>query len=237
MSGVLSVLREYLALVAPSRFTEAKLFWASVHIAFVISAVIAWIQEHKALLDEKAKNAKPEIKCDIRAAYSNQVCITINNTNIIKASDSIVTLELCLENLRQVPTTIQNLELTIDAVLTLDSGVTRPVESFTGKFLFAPLDKAFYTEREEILGQVNLWNEPLIDETITATKPLTYGLHKTCWARFYVKGLQPGTYQDATIKLRITDGLSGQHYAERVTNVQYDKIKETVKLAAAPRLR
>lgn len=47
MSGILSLLREFLLFEAPSKFQEPPLFWASVRAAFVVSAILAWAIEYK----------------------------------------------------------------------------------------------------------------------------------------------------------------------------------------------
>jgi len=111
-----------------------------------------------------------------------------------------VTLELRLENLRQVPTTIAELELTLD--VTYPGRSVR--ETFTGKFLEAPPYITFFVQREFVPGAVSSWNQPPLDKTITSENPLTYGSHKDCWARFYVGGLQLDDYKNATIQLKIT---------------------------------
>jgi hypothetical protein len=62
MSGILSILREALAIFAPDKAPQRSLFWNCVIIAFIISAAILWEMEHKKVndlttkLEQKQKN-------------------------------------------------------------------------------------------------------------------------------------------------------------------------------------
>src|SRR5262249_18070545 len=46
LSGVLSVIREIQAMYKPPKAGERPVFWGFVRIAFVISAVLLWVDEH-----------------------------------------------------------------------------------------------------------------------------------------------------------------------------------------------
>jgi hypothetical protein len=66
MSGILSILREFLLFTAPNKVQEKPLFWASVRIAFVLSAIGAWWIEHKTSSEraaqlEEIERARPRI--------------------------------------------------------------------------------------------------------------------------------------------------------------------------------
>jgi hypothetical protein len=58
MSGILSLVRELLAIYAPERVPPASLFWHCVWIAFIISAVVSWWNEHSQLNDLKISTSK-----------------------------------------------------------------------------------------------------------------------------------------------------------------------------------
>jgi hypothetical protein len=67
MSGILSILREFLLFMAPDKVQEKPVFWASVRIAFVLSLIAAWWIEHKTSSEraarlEEIEHAKPKIK-------------------------------------------------------------------------------------------------------------------------------------------------------------------------------
>jgi hypothetical protein len=67
MSGILSIFREFLLFMAPEKVQEKPLFWASVRVAFVLSAAIAWWVEHRRSSEraaqlEEIERAKPKIK-------------------------------------------------------------------------------------------------------------------------------------------------------------------------------
>ena len=67
ISGILSIFREVLLFTAPDKVQEKPLFWASVRMAFILSAIGAWWIEHKTSSEraarlEEIERAKPKIK-------------------------------------------------------------------------------------------------------------------------------------------------------------------------------
>jgi hypothetical protein len=61
-SGILSIIREFLLFAYPGKVQERLIFWASVRIAFVISAGIAWWIEHEARVEAERKIEDEEPK-------------------------------------------------------------------------------------------------------------------------------------------------------------------------------
>jgi hypothetical protein len=59
MSGVLSILREFLLFQYPNRFQERPLFWACVRIAFATSLVVLWYGERQKRLELEKLPEKP----------------------------------------------------------------------------------------------------------------------------------------------------------------------------------
>lgn len=63
MSGIQSLVREYLLFQYPNRFQEAPLFWACLRIACVVSFAFLWYEErHKMILLEKSLTPPPSLK-------------------------------------------------------------------------------------------------------------------------------------------------------------------------------
>jgi hypothetical protein len=63
MSGILSILREFLLFQYPTKFQERPLFWASVRIAFAISLIVLWYGERQKRLElDKAPERTPSLK-------------------------------------------------------------------------------------------------------------------------------------------------------------------------------
>jgi len=81
MSGILSIFREFLLFMAPDKVQEKPLFWASVRIAFVLSAGVAWWLEHRTSAEQAARleeieRAKPTIKLkEPGAVYTEAVAL------------------------------------------------------------------------------------------------------------------------------------------------------------------
>jgi hypothetical protein len=61
MSGTLSIFREAYGIFTGHPIDPKSIFWACARIAFVLSAAAAWVQEHRARVDEREKNEKPEL--------------------------------------------------------------------------------------------------------------------------------------------------------------------------------
>ena len=62
LSGSLSVLREIQLMYLPAKATDQRIFWAWVRIAFVIAAVLLWVDEHSKVgqLSTELSTAKAE---------------------------------------------------------------------------------------------------------------------------------------------------------------------------------
>jgi hypothetical protein len=62
MSGILSLMREFLLFQYPNRFQEAPLFWACLRIAFGISLIFLWYEERQQRLALEKQLQKPPEK-------------------------------------------------------------------------------------------------------------------------------------------------------------------------------
>lgn len=93
MSGILSILREAVAIFLPNQVPQRSLFWNCVIIAFVISAVILWVIEHtkKNKLEKELDRSRPKLSAEIGltvtapAGANNEsslviIMVTIKNT-------------------------------------------------------------------------------------------------------------------------------------------------------------
>jgi hypothetical protein len=62
MSGILSLVREFLLFQYPNRFQEPPLFWACLRIAFGISLIFLWYEERQQRLALEKQLQKPPVK-------------------------------------------------------------------------------------------------------------------------------------------------------------------------------
>jgi hypothetical protein len=74
MSGLFAVIREVANLYAPTQtpLWNKSVFWACVWVTFVVSSITAWYLKHRDLIEEKAKNSKPDIQGGIPEVYTDR---------------------------------------------------------------------------------------------------------------------------------------------------------------------
>lgn len=73
MSGILSIIREYVLITKHDAIPEKKLFWTSVRVAFIISAIALWATEHHSVLNLKGdiqRLSKPQFSMMVGGLYS-----------------------------------------------------------------------------------------------------------------------------------------------------------------------
>ncbi len=183
---------------------------------FSLGAYISWSKKHDALMVEKSKNVKPEISCKVRVAYIDELEKgNVLNSPASRLTDSVVVLEVQLENKRLVPTTIQGVRLRID----VDgcSGIGRLV-SFPWKY---------HVLKEIVPREVIPTFEAPIQEAITDNSPLEYGKHKTCWIRFFMDGLHAEPYSSSRIHLEIQDGIGDWHVFDALVPLKLGEMKRS----------
>jgi hypothetical protein len=108
MSGILSILREAVAIFLPNQVPQRSLFWNCVIIAFVISAVVLWVIEHakKNKLEKELDHSKPKLSAEIGltsvapAGENNEnslviILVVIKNTGAPSiASDFVLSIKI-----------------------------------------------------------------------------------------------------------------------------------------------
>lgn len=130
MSGSLSVFREAYGIFVAQPVDSKSIFWQCAWIAFVVSAAIAWWQEHHALTVERSKNQRPEVSVTIeggslepstksqtgyrgpenRAVNEFWVCITLF-TFFANARPCQTTVDRCSLRIRTPLRTLQAIHL------------------------------------------------------------------------------------------------------------------------------
>ncbi len=196
--------------------TLAVVFIASV-VVFCWGAYDAWANTDRLLLDEKAKNGKPEIKCTINAGYITQVLNTYQQdgkTTVIE--DSVVVLEVVLENLRGVPTTILGKELIFTDSNTGEKYAGRWVE-----FMYA-----CSVLQEPVPGQMGVYFEYPIEILITTERPLEYAKPKKCWIRFFMENVPARDYSGVRVELRLQDGTGQWWTFKTLMPLKFGKMRE-----------
>lgn len=103
MSGVLSILREVLALYSPERFTGRLPFWRFVWIAFIISVLFAWALEHNQNLQLRESldiltrpNISGEVTFTSLASTEGQTVLVLAVDMVNKGAPSVVKFERCI---------------------------------------------------------------------------------------------------------------------------------------------
>jgi len=110
MSGILSILREGLAIFYPDRFPQRSIFGNCVIIAFIISAIILWIIEHKKVINltTEAKRERDRSKPNLSAE--------IDFTAVAPAGDkdesSLITIMAIIKN-TGAPSIVSNFKLLV----------------------------------------------------------------------------------------------------------------------------
>jgi hypothetical protein len=136
MSGALSVFREVYGLysgVVPAR----SLFWSCMYLAFVISATVLWMLEHKALLEEKGKNQVPDFGGEINAAFICPDAIRSFQGNLLPLPhDSFILLQVVAWNKRNMnPASVHRYLLSLEV-----NGKT-----YDGEFRWTPEQSKMHT--------------------------------------------------------------------------------------------
>jgi hypothetical protein len=68
MSGILSIIREWVLIYHPDKVDKRRIFWGCVKIAFVLSALMAWFIEHHAVVEANHRLAEltmPQLSAEI----------------------------------------------------------------------------------------------------------------------------------------------------------------------------
>jgi len=67
MSGLLAIFREYFAIQHPERIPPKSLFWTCVRVAFIISAVVAWVGHPQT--ERGRTSIEPSARNSVHRAY------------------------------------------------------------------------------------------------------------------------------------------------------------------------
>jgi hypothetical protein len=199
MSGILSLARElYLMYLPPDQAQQIQksLFWRCVFISFILSAALAWWVEHKALVDEKAKNQKPDIRVRMIAGFLaawTDVKYNVQGTKHTLVRLKRIIFHVALENHRPVATTCEEIQL--DLKLGDADYKTNATLQTGGRFL-RELDSG--TEYQ------------MCDLDVDHYESLEYAHHDEGWLVFDFPNLDD-SHTDAVVTLRVIDGLRGVH--------------------------
>jgi hypothetical protein len=199
MSGILSLARElYLMYLPPNQAEQIQksLFWRCVFISFILSAALAWWVEHKALVDEKAKNLKPDIRVRMIAGFLaawTDVQYNKQRTKHTLAQLKRIIFHVALENHRPVATTCE--EIKLELKLGNAYYKTNATLQTGGRFL-RELDSG--TEYQ------------MCDLDVDHYESLEYAHHDEGWLVFDVPNLDD-SHTDAVVTLWVIDGLRGVH--------------------------
>ena len=189
MSGALSIVREYLLFAFPEKYKEASLFWASVRIAFILSAATAWIIEHNLLNKERERNQKPDLHGEILEVLIGP-CVPNSDPPMCA---SVVMLLVKAWNTVQMPEfTIYKYELAVS--ITSPTGPT----TFTGI-------------KEGWTVNMNFGGNFSVIHIAHELQPMRYIDAQKGFIPFYVNGLRPDTTEFTSIVLTLIDAIGGKH--------------------------
>jgi hypothetical protein len=165
MTGSLSLVREAVTLFAqsPDPIWQKNIFWSCVWIAFIVSAITAWVLKHQELLAEKAKNASPEITGEIEKVHAESFV------------DCFLTIKVRIANNRAA-TTISGFSLAVKFEGGIHEGQSATVnEYFIERREYHPIP--FETQSETLY-------DPLKDLAKDNDVLLVQRAHRTGWLRF-----------------------------------------------------
>lgn len=214
MSGPLSVPIAIFGLLWTTGWLRIA-FCTVAFLCWILSSWYVWRQEREAknakqgeLLEEKAKNAKPEITGEIQEIHFQS---TANISAFPVRTDLYATIKIYLVNERPKQTTIKRYELTVKT----DKGVFRATEAF--------LDDDLQLKREErrqgILGMpisnVTPVSEKLESLDTQRRIPMTEGVGREGWLRFVFPDVsgEPSTeeIEGGEITLNVIDAFGIAH--------------------------
>ncbi|HEV7857445.1 MAG TPA: hypothetical protein VGO91_02240 [Pyrinomonadaceae bacterium] len=206
MSGSFSLIREVVGYYQPEHTDPKPLFRLLGWTCFFISAVIAWIIKQRELVDEKAKNARPEITGEILEVYF-QPTAALSKVPVL--TDLYITIKVYLVNTRPKQTTIKKYALMVNT----DEGEYYAEET--------PIDGDLRLKREQrhqvILGLPASKIEPVLDELPGLGHQrhiaLTEGNGREGWLRFVLAevALDTTKIQEGITTLTIVDAFGTQH--------------------------
>jgi hypothetical protein len=197
MSGGASIIAGFLAayfqVVANSPKT---LLWLVSGICLVITTYRVWANEHRALLDEQAKNSRPKISGTIR-----KVKVSYHTISVPHDPRSVIAMDVDFFNERPVPTTLKHFELEI----------TCNDKTYIADELYLGTITGDY--RGETRGAVyNLGNS-------LNAEALEFGHHKAGWLQFNLDGVKAEDIDGCSKVLIITDGFDIKHRIVYVSSV------------------
>jgi hypothetical protein len=189
MSGGASIVAAFLAAYFQIVADNPKsLLWAVSGICLVMTTYRVWVDEHRALLDEMAKNARPKISGAI-----HKVKVSPHTFSIPASPKSVIGMEVHIYNERPVSTTLRRFELEISC---------GENTYYTDQVYPGTIAAEYRGEKSGVV--------PNLGRSLNLGV-LEFGHHKEGWIQFNLDGVKPEAIEGCATTLLITDGFDLKH--------------------------
>jgi hypothetical protein len=207
MSGpaavILAFLGVYLDYIA--KHGRAAL-WIAAAICFVITSYRVWGNEHKALLVEREKNLRPEIRGEIEEVHTDLILPEDMTFESDKSPfEGYLTIKARIVNIRPIPTTI-SVELWVQTAY----GSSKTMKTNLDGLLFKrKLHEPGAFIRGTFVGHLT---EDMSSLEAQGKFPLTIGNEREGWLRAIVLRAENPILQDVlSVTLEVKDAYGGTH--------------------------
>jgi hypothetical protein len=193
--------------VAATNKGNGWLLWALVIasiLLFIWASFLAWQDEHRAMLSERSKNEKPDIRGEIREFYA-----VTDRGSAPEGCDCFAILKVYLVNHSQTASTIKDyaLSMTTNGGLTYHSVAKLSTSTWD-------LAKDSVTRHGFATGTRQIQERPFdLSTSVAMAFPLQRGDGKEGWLAFCIKvdGKEDENLEALNVILTLTDALGNQH--------------------------
>lgn len=193
MSGIGSIVLAFWAMAFPPSDNGKALLLSGAATCFVIGAYRIWATQHGQVLNELAKNAKPDIAGEILEISIDE--ILVSDGRWPAASGSFINIKAYIVNRSQVETTVKGFGLELQ-------GVSIEDPTIDGSNLLI--------SNIRVSRQENLFNfAHHVNDASSLT--LRRGIAKEGWVRFFLYGTAYKEVSDATIAMTVIDAWGTHH--------------------------
>ena len=192
MSGIGSIILAFWAVTFPPSDNGKMLLLAASAVCFVVASFRIWENEHRQLLAERSKAARPEIAGEVQEIYIDKVVPSGKKPAV---AGSFLNLKIYMVNRSPTKTTVKGYDLELAGEVLNDSTID-------GSNLTS--NTAILLRQSKLLNLAQHINDP-------ANFTLELGIAREGWIRFYFEGKQYDDISQASIALLVIDAWGSRH--------------------------